>query len=321
MTMTSTIPATRTGDLLLARLLVAGRRAPGPKALREALNTVRRRPLDADGFEALVAELAAAGVVTVKPLTLTDAGRARALEFLGITELPPRSHWGTVRDRYLVPLALGVPPEAAETRKKIAEFNGLSALMLKRRYDLPAGLPLSTSAAVEALACRELGFPNETKLAAVRDRVLARLLGTADRLSADGTTTVKLPALRSAVLSGWADDEVAEPQTAPEPPAAFDLPAFAATVNAAARDCTDGRFGRDAVFIASVWRSLRAEPGVPALSLDEFKARLVEAHRDGLVRLARADLVQAMDPAAVCESETHYLGAVFHFILAGGDRP
>jgi hypothetical protein len=49
--------------------------------------------------------------------------------------------------------------------------------------------------------------------------------------------------------------------------------------------------------------------------------RLVEANHAGLLHLSRADLVQAMDPADVRESEASYLGAPFHFIRIEEDRP
>jgi hypothetical protein len=45
-----------------------------------------------------------------------------------------------------------------------------------------------------------------------------------------------------------------------------------------------------------------------------FKDRLIEANRQGLIRLSRADLVEAMDPADVRASETTWLNAVFHFV-------
>jgi hypothetical protein len=137
--------------------------------------------------------------------------------------------------------------------------------------------------------------------------------------------TGKVDALRDAVLKGWLDGEepVAPREPVEEAPAraeavaepAFDLPAFAATVRAAARDCPTGRFGPNKVFINHVWRHLGQEPSVPRLDLDAFKARLVEANRAGLLHLSRADLVEVMDPADVQDSETPYLNAVFHFVL------
>ena len=48
--------------------------------------------------------------------------------------------------------------------------------------------------------------------------------------------------------------------------------------------------------------------------MNAFKQRLVEANSKGLLRLSRADLVSAMDPELVAESETRYLNARFHFV-------
>lgn len=55
-------------------------------------------------------------------------------------------------------------------------------------------------------------------------------------------------------------------------------------------------------------------PARRALSLPDFKAKLVAAHREGALRLARADLVAAMDEGLVARSETTYLNATFHFV-------
>lgn len=70
------------------------------------------------------------------------------------------------------------------------------------------------------------------------------------------------------------------------------------------------------VFIAYVWRQLEAErpATAPSYTLAQFKARLLEANRAQLVMLARADLVEVMNPADVAESEIRYLGATFNFL-------
>ena len=56
------------------------------------------------------------------------------------------------------------------------------------------------------------------------------------------------------------------------------------------------------------------------LTLTEFKLRLIDANSHNLLHLSRADLVQAMDPQLVAESETAYLNATFHFVLLEGPR-
>ena len=80
-------------------------------------------------------------------------------------------------------------------------------------------------------------------------------------------------------------------------------------MNRAAAASPTGWFGDDKVFISHVHRQMGDGP-----SLDSFKRRLVEANTAGLVQLARADLVAAMDPADVSASEVTYLTAEFHFV-------
>jgi len=74
------------------------------------------------------------------------------------------------------------------------------------------------------------------------------------------------------------------------------------------------RFGDRKVFISAVFRAM-AKAGHDVGSLDAFKARLIVANRDGLLQLARADLVGAMPAAAVSASEIRSLGAEFHFVI------
>lgn len=89
---------------------------------------------------------------------------------------------------------------------------------------------------------------------------------------------------------------------------------MAERVKAAARDCPSGRYGDRKVFIAHVWDRLRSDPDFAGMGLDGFKRALAEANNLRLIDLARADLIQAMDPEEVRRSEVHYLGATFHFV-------
>ncbi len=89
---------------------------------------------------------------------------------------------------------------------------------------------------------------------------------------------------------------------------------FASIVNTAARAVpASGRYGENKVFISEAFKAARSSQ--PSLSMSEFKDRLVQANREGLVRLSRADLISAMDPKLVSASETDAKGATFHFIL------
>jgi hypothetical protein len=80
-----------------------------------------------------------------------------------------------------------------------------------------------------------------------------------------------------------------------------------------------GRFGRK-VFIAAIRCALRGTKyaRLPRVTVDEL---LLLAHRAGLLELTRADLVAAMDPDEVRDSEiVHPAGAHFHFVIAERGR-
>ncbi|HEY0189663.1 MAG TPA: hypothetical protein VGC42_00980 [Kofleriaceae bacterium] len=78
---------------------------------------------------------------------------------------------------------------------------------------------------------------------------------------------------------------------------------------------TAGRFGGEKVFISALWHEVIRHRGLTDLSLGDFKRWLVDANRDQLIDLVRADLVGAMDPQLVAESEIEDLGATFHFVI------
>ena len=104
-----------------------------------------------------------------------------------------------------------------------------------------------------------------------------------------------------------------------------DVDRFATTVHALADSIegeTDaggrarGRFGGRKVFIAALRRALRGTDykKLPRADVDEL---ILRAHRAGLLQLARADLVAAMDPDEIRDSLiVHPSGAEFHFVLA-----
>lgn len=107
--------------------------------------------------------------------------------------------------------------------------------------------------------------------------------------------------------------------TLPTPPPAAPptLDAFAAAVRSAAARAAQmpgATFGTRKVFIAPVWDAIRDEPAATGLDLAGFKRRLLDAHRAGLVSLARADLVGAMDPDMVTRSEARDAFSSYNFI-------
>jgi hypothetical protein len=308
-------------DLILVRLLPAVKKPPRSSDILKSLTPFFTRPPTPKEFDATLAALRQAALVSATGQTLTDAGRQRALAYLGLTKPPAKLTWQTIQSTYLLSKALGLPA------KELKKPGVVAAILLKRKLGLPVGTRNTLSAVFDAFACQLLGFPERTKMN-VRAAILSKRLAESEPLSAKEMEKA-LPAallapktsgkfdVKVLALAGWADGGSA-PATCP--PAvvvdeAFDLADFAATVRSEARRCPTGRFGDNKVFISHVWRRLRDEPRFRPLGLDGFKAKLVEANRADLLTLSRADLVQVMDPQDVRESEAVYLNASFHFIL------
>jgi hypothetical protein len=268
---------------------------------------------------------------------------------LGLNELPAGATWPRLRDHHLVAAAARADgaggAHAGRGEADLRTKDKLAAHLLARQFELraPAGTTLARVAA--ALVCRELGFPELSDLKALEAAVLSRVLGAGQVLAAKSAieqlVRVKLNAprgkveeLRQSLIAGWvrgdgngdaarSRDGEATVAGNREATASGDLRQFAAAVTRAARGSLTGRFGDNKVFINHVWRAYRdggggGGGGADALDLATFKSRLVEANREGLLELSRADLVAAMDPADVRESQTRYLNAEFHFVRTEG---
>jgi hypothetical protein len=305
-----------------------------PSVVRTDVSRLVGSGLSAAEFDDLRSELASEGFLTKgkrNTFALTDAGRQRALQFLGVAELPPQANWSTVIARYLFPRAAGLTENAAA---KLDSGDKLAAFLLKRKYGLASGAGSTVNQVLEAIACQRLRFADETTLSGLFCAVLSRLMGS-ERLTREtlvkqlplfetGLTAVTAAAARGKLVRDWLGGAPLPPPrvSPPEPPEPPDLTAFARTVRAlAANSPARDRFHDNKVFIAPLWRSSQRELGFPRLSLLEFKRLLVEANSQNLLHLSRADLVQAMDPQLVADSETTYLNATFHFVLLEEAQP
>lgn len=89
---------------------------------------------------------------------------------------------------------------------------------------------------------------------------------------------------------------------------------FAEAVQRGARAPGVARFHDDRAFIGSLWQHLQGKPPIGTITLAEFKARLLLGHRNGQLRLTRADLTSALDPQELQRSEVRHLGMSFHFV-------
>ena len=327
----ATQPGTAVADLVLVRMSLPSKKSVPPSKVREDIGKLLNSGLSAVDFNDLMSELVSAGFLTQgkrNSYALTDAGRKRSLRFLGIAEFPSRTNWSTVIAKYLFPKAAGLSASAAA---KLDNGDKLAAFLLKRKYRLASGAGSAINQVLEAVVCKELGVPEETTLEGLCRAVVSRLMGS-ERLTRQtlvkqfplfetGLTTASADAVRRKVLRDWlAEEAITSSRREPGPFEPFDLPAFATTVRTlAANSPLEDRFHDNKVFIAAIWRASQREPNFPCVSLAEFKQRLVEANTQSLLHLSRADLVQAMDPQLVTESETVHLNATFHFVLLEGN--
>jgi hypothetical protein len=228
--------------------------------------------------------------------------------------------WPQLAERVLPALALGIAADDGKQQARLAGRDAWAAAIVGRSLGVWAdGPPPSLPAMCDALTWRELGLPGKPKRcppeirALFVQRRLASEPGPPERLvrvlaaREVGAPRPELRALRDALVRCWlAERTLGAPSAAPS---------FADAVLAAAGAAHEGRFGDRKVFVSAVWEELHKQPPWAALALDDFKARLVAAHRAGELTLARADLVAAMDPALVAASEIAADGASFHFLV------
>jgi hypothetical protein len=339
-------------ELVLARLLAAGEKGElGSKVRKDLEPLLSHRWSGAElagRLDRALDALESAGLAVSQPgktkraaprIVLTAEGRQRALDALGVAELRPKTTWVSLRKTYLPAMALGLPAASEAAFKAMASDPVFRAVLLKRQYSLPTAEVPKLDVAIDALAWKLIGFEGVTgkfDLKRVKTALLNRELGdgraadfkkAANRLVAHraGARRDDAKELRDAVLRDWigrdVQEEIAAQTSAPEaPPAQSEAPrsldpsVLVERVKATARDCPTGRFGDHKVFIAHVWDRLQSEPDFAGMDLDGFKRALAEANNLRLIDLARADLVQAMDPEDVRRSEVHYLNTTFHFV-------
>jgi hypothetical protein len=343
---TPTTSLSAVGSLVLTRMLVVGEKGELSSKIKKDLEpllahrwagTALTEQIDLTlvDLEAigLVARLPAKSKKAVLKFLPTAEGRRWALDFLGVAQLKPKTTWGVIKKSYLPARAVGMPASSEALFKTLSSDPTFQAVLLKREYNLPTAAIPKPDEAIDALAWKLMGFAGETRKFNVKNIKTALL----NRESGDERATdfkkaaIKLLAkrlgmgnddpkkLRDAVVRGWIEQSEG-PSTSPvrsapaPPPIDLDLPTFAANVKAAACVCPTGRFGDSKVFISHVWKAVQSDRAFQTMDLSTFKERLAEANNARLLDLSRADLIQAMDPEDVRESEVHYLNATFHFV-------
>ncbi|WIG95568.1 hypothetical protein [Myxococcus sp. SDU36] len=294
-------------------------------------------------FEALMEALLGGGTVVVRKrsnLELTPTGRAEVLRFLQLDQPPRGLTWKKLKATHLVARSLDLPPSKAVVAR-MKDADGVRAAALQRQHGLDAEEGLTLAQTRDRLLWRQLGVETDRPftLRAVKAHLLGQLLDakTTDpdkgmeqlAARAAGAPRVGAEAVRLSLMRRWAvaledgasEKNVAPPaatppvEPAPSSEATSTAPptpaAFAERVLSVARALPTGRFGEDKVFISHVWKALHPEWS----TREAFDAALLEANRTRLLTLTRADLVSAMDPKDVAESEVRSFGASFHFVV------
>jgi len=314
-------------ELTLARLLMPGKKPPAPSAILKDLAPLVRGGVAKERLAAVIAELRTWGLLPAKGQALTEAGRARALEYLGLTELPPKCNWPKVRAKYLIPKALGLTPWSEAESASVGSEAKLAARLLRDKYTLAVPAETGLPKMLEALVCRLLGHPDIADFEQLKANVLSREAGAEPALPVKDVKSVAprlligskkrgVDGYRAVVLNGTFEDNAASEfiPVAETKPVPDELKSFAERLTDAARHSPTGWFGDDLIFISHVWKHVRNSSEFQHLDFPEFQRKLIAANRAQLLTLSRADLVQAMDPADIRESETSYLNSVFHFI-------
>ncbi|HEU4583594.1 MAG TPA: hypothetical protein VFS67_35290 [Polyangiaceae bacterium] len=315
----------RLAALLLARLACG--KPPREADARKSLYAVAARDCSAsewqEQFASALAQLRAAGEVQSDQLALTARGRARLAQALGLRSLPEATSWSVFRRKYLPRLFLALPESSAAPN--------CAAALLAERLGVPYDGRSTPARVADAWLASSLGL-SKLSLDELRRKLLARELGLPERRTSAELLRLAATQLADApkgdansLLDALARRWLLEGATAPaREPAPRDAPApaealgrFVRRVQQAADSPEARHFGPEKVFIGSVWQALAAEPDMARLGENGFKRLLVEAHRQGWLVLAAADLVAAMDPLDVRSSETRHQNATYHFIQRG----
>lgn len=280
-------------------------------------------------------------------ITLTSKGEQqlrRAIDLPSSVELP---RWSTIRDEHLAMMQLGLSPSSADARKLLTKGESLAVGVLRTALKHPNVTTLEELC--DALLTDALGFsPTGMRLGELRAHMLAKCAGVATAGDmADvannaakkhlGTSKAGKRPFGRALAQRWAyqnvqapktvnvhAEEIAQPssprvQAGPSGNAPVVPPPEAALLTlvreAIPRVGSDGRFGAEKVFVSAIWKQIEHARRPLDMSLSEFKRWLVTANRKQLLDLARADLVSAMDPKLVAESEIDDFGTRFHFVV------
>lgn len=153
-------------DLLLSRLFFADVNGMTTSELKDAVKAIAASEWSNTAFTERVEQaLAALGQqdyilsVSRSRYQITDTGRQHLLNQLGLESLPAKLPWNTFKNTHWIAYALKLPALSAETRKRLADADGLRAAILKHAFDLPIQDFVTLTQARNALLWQQLCDP------------------------------------------------------------------------------------------------------------------------------------------------------------------
>lgn len=317
-------------DLVLIRLAMPTKTPPSPAAILKDLGPMIKPALTKERLKAVLDDFRGAkSYLPAKGQQLNEEGRKAALAILGRTELPPKCNWGTIKAKFLIPQAFGLTPWSEAEIKRVNSADNLAARLLIQKYDLQVSVDSNLSAAMEALVCKLLGR-SETSLKQLASAVISKQLDQDLTIPPEALNKIApglllgvkkkgVDGLRGLVLNDRIEDKwepskvtpTAEPETISRS-IPTDLASFVEKVTDAAKTCPTGWTGDQLVLISHVWKHYKEQGH--SESLEAFKKKLVDAHRERVLTLSRADFPQTLNSQEFHESETIHGVSVYHFI-------
>ena len=326
------------GDMILVRLLGSGKTPPARSQIDRDLKPLVSVSMDKaewqERLDATLSSLEEQGVIESRPYRLTDTGRQRAVGFLNLDSVP-KEKWTTLRDRYLIASALGISPTDKQAFRDVGTSDGLRPAILVNHFDLPGSRVPSKARAMHLLAWQQLQLAHEFEIPTTKDISHKNILYATilDGQKGDPVTLLaaqvtksesnSLKHVREAVIRNWLasrEPNTDSPSVAPEPATAdrethaLNLTEFAERVRTIAQQSSTGKFGENKVFLSHVWNQYQGDGGGNGMTRSDFDQLLVDANRQNLLTLSRADLISAMNPQDVQESEIRSANATFHFL-------
>lgn len=342
-------------DLILSRLLLDKKNEGLTKStLKDSIKTIISHQFPGSALtehiEQVLSELEEKSYVHLisnARYQATNKGKVYILSKLQLEAMPARAKWETLKNIDWLNYALDLPAQAGN-RTFVGKADGLKSAILQKYFQLPIESFSTLTKVRNALLWQQLCDPTVTVrlkenlpqltsqafnqgavmglllndlLQATKDLkwedALKQLIAKAVNARQTGAVQLRLAILRQAVsnsLQKPIEQAVSDDQDIANAQTKITLGEFSAKVLEAAKSTQTGRFGDHRIFISHVWKTLNHYSEL-SLSLEDFKQQLIEANRQRLLTLSRADLAHTLDAEDVSASEVAYLNSTFHFIL------